>query len=59
MTLAGRSWTPLRCAAPTVAVAILHVNALATPVTWTPATHTLLLGPPTLVTKANVNRLDF
>lgn len=35
------------------------VPGLTSPVTWTPATHTLLLGPPILVTKANVNRLDF
>jgi rhamnose transport system substrate-binding protein len=35
------------------------VPGLAAPVTWTAANHTLLLGPPVIVTKANANRLDF
>lgn len=35
------------------------VPGLHGPVTWTAADHTLLLGPPIIVTKANVNHLDY
>lgn len=34
------------------------VPGLSAPVTWTAATHTLLLGPPEVVTKANVKRYE-
>lgn len=35
------------------------VPGLNEPVTWTAADHTLLLGPAVIVTKANVNQLDY
>lgn len=35
------------------------VPGLTEPVTWTAADHTLILGPPVVVTKANVNHLGY
>ncbi len=36
-----------------------HVPGLQGAVTWSAATHTLLLGPPVVITKANVNKLNY